>query len=132
MKTIDNYINERLNPRHLGSTGRFPIDGSLQEVIDFLTNQGFKCIGRPKSLHPGLSVITMMFNDQHSKSFMVNETENGIRFADTSKHDLSDDNPIFYISGYRKGEWFYVIENYYRNLYDKDKFLQIINKKFKF
>ena len=42
MKTIDNYILERLNPRHLGKAKEFPIDGTLDDVVKFLRNNGFK------------------------------------------------------------------------------------------
>jgi hypothetical protein len=52
MKTIDNYINERLNPRHLGSAGiigKFPAGETITEVTKFLKNNGFKELELPKA-----------------------------------------------------------------------------------
>jgi hypothetical protein len=41
MKPLNNYILERLNPRHLGSA-EFPVEGTADEVIEFLKGRGFK------------------------------------------------------------------------------------------
>ena len=89
MKTIDNYINERLNPRHLGSTDKFPIDGTINKVVNFLKRYEFEQV----ELGSGSYSIVKQFNKQHIRGFII--SSNSIWFADTSKDIISADNPVF-------------------------------------
>ncbi len=87
MKTIDNYILERLNPRHLGPTDKFPIDGTLDEVVEFLKRHGFEQVELESY------GIVKQFNERHIRGFIISSTN--IWFADTSKGIISEDNPVF-------------------------------------
>ena len=130
MKTIDNYISERLNPKKLGpSRSKFPIDGSLQEVVNFLKEWGFTEIQGEEGYK--LSDVIDAFNKSNSKVFYVSRNGNGVRFADTSEHKISNTNQTYYISGYLKGDLFYLRESSRRDLWDKPAFLNAINNQFK-
>ena len=89
MKTIDNYINERLNPRHLGSTNKFPINGTIKDMIEFLENNGFEKIERY------FKSISSHFDEIKVRGFLLNYTKDKLWFADTSKDPISADNPVF-------------------------------------
>jgi hypothetical protein len=131
MKTIDNYINERLNPRHLGKVSEFPIDGTLEERIKFLENKGFTDIGKP-SLSPGARVERFNF----FKGRVFEYKEDILRFADTSRNTISKNNPIYVIAN----SIFSFNKKYYKEYetvdgdkeLTKEEFLKEINKRFKF
>ena len=92
MYSLVGYISERLNPRHLG-TAKFPIDGTIDEVVKFLERQGFEKIENKSYL---LIHKSNKFNDTNSKSYMLDIDSTRIMFADTSKNNISEENPIFY------------------------------------
>jgi hypothetical protein len=130
MKTIDNYINERLNPRHLGSTDKFPIDGTVEEVCKFLKTNGFKEI---KFISPELIMPSFECNPG-KRVFMKNKS--WVRFADMSGDEISIENPIFYYS-YRDEEIVCCVEvsGGYRKLLTKEfldpkEFLDRVNEHF--
>ena len=108
MKTIDNYINERLNPRHLGSI-KFPIDGTIKDMIKFLENNGFEEI----KVEEYFRSTSARFDEIKVRGFMVNRTKDSLWFADTSKHKLSDDNPMFgynICDSHRLESWYYDLD----------------------
>jgi hypothetical protein len=117
MQTINNYINERLNPKHLGST-KFPISGTLDNIKDFLEHNDFEEIR--KSPFP-----TKYFNKMKIKGFMYNSTY--LWFADTSKDLISDDNPVFCVD-FSNGTLSSFNDNKYitRDTYDTLKLLNEI------
>jgi hypothetical protein len=88
MKTINNYINERLNPRHLGSVENFPVDSTIDEVAEFLKRRGFSEIDFSTD-------TTDTFNSNPKKKVFMKRGL-WIRFADMSKGSISKSNPIFY------------------------------------
>jgi hypothetical protein len=96
MKTIDNYINERLNPRHLG-TEKFPIDGTLDDMIKFLENNGFEEL---EDSYAEYSNSCVLLNDMKGKYFSRQIFRGeivGLEFADTSEEEISINNPLYYI-----------------------------------
>jgi hypothetical protein len=105
MKTIDNYILERLNPRHLGSTNRFPIDGTYKKVVDFLKEHRFKEIDIQNDK---LNEACLVFNKEYEKCFSQDE-EFIIMFADTTREEISENNPLYYmyLIDSRNNTWIY-------------------------
>jgi hypothetical protein len=86
MKTLNNYILERLNPKHLGYSG-FPIDGTIEEMIKYLENYGFERIPAADN------AIYTMNNQKGRKVIWV--LGGMIRFADVTKRKISEKNPAF-------------------------------------
>ena len=129
MKTIDNYINERLNPRHLGSTGRFPIDGTVEEVIEFLEKQHFEYF----ETGYGDSII-QSFDKENIKGYHVEFRQHpSIWFADTSKDKISRDNPVFLYKPTTQDHYSTIlpggiISGVYKHT--KKEYLELLNKKF--
>jgi hypothetical protein len=95
MKTIDNYISERLNPRHLGPAAVFPVGASFARTRKFLIKAGFEEFQSP-SHH--LSEYPTIFNMENKKCFLINKNLGYIAFADTSKHHISESNPAYNIN----------------------------------
>ena len=95
MKTINNYILERLNPRHLGPVAVFPIGSSLAHTRKFLIKMGFEEFQSP-SHH--LGDYPKIFNMENKKCFLINKILGYIAFADTSKHHISESNPAYNIN----------------------------------
>jgi hypothetical protein len=97
MKTIDNYILERLNPGHLGKP-RFPINGTIKDMIEFLEDNGFHDIQ-----------VTSLLNQKYAEEYDEHKNKcysvifynpnryAGILFADTSNGEISDKNPMYSI-----------------------------------
>jgi hypothetical protein len=132
MKAIDNYILERLNPRHLGSTNRFPIDGTLAEIGKFLKKIGFVEVYVTRTAD--IDQICRVFDDEHVRGFVFCDNNSSIVFTDTSKRIISKDNPIFYMFLY-DGKWFYnrcYGETKPIITIPEDEFIKEINKRFGF
>jgi hypothetical protein len=99
MESLNNYIVERIridNVKHVKHS-EFPVDGTVEEIVDFLKEQGFKEINDP---HSGFSDSAKFLNDMKGKCFSV-DTRGwevlGVEFADTSTNKISEDNPFYYI-----------------------------------
>lgn len=100
MRTLSSYVIERLNPRHLGSIkgDKFPVDGTLNEIIEFLKRQGYEeyfwFSQTPKDW-------IRSFNDHHEKCFFYNPKNaigyEYIKFANTSETKISKNHPIYQI-----------------------------------
>lgn len=89
MQAIDSYILERLNPQKLGPTKVFPINGDKEDIIKFLTEDGFEEI----AFHTN---IESTFNNGPKKRvFMC--IGPFLRLADMSKGKISKENPIFFL-----------------------------------
>jgi hypothetical protein len=143
MKTIDNYINERLNPKRLGHTmGEFPSVLTLENIIEYLKDCGFEEV----EFEPGTNFkyrdASNELNRQNRKCFVILGSKiygggmKGIMFGDTSKHKVSErypaylivwhyrnpDNPIYGTSTDKTGV----------DMMDKDDFLKVIKDRFGF
>jgi hypothetical protein len=122
MKTIDNYILERLNPRHLGSTNRFPIDGTIKDMIRFLEDNEFTEFG------PGSSKVVKRINDQGKRGYMTDGANKMLWIADTSKDPVSEDNPVFWCFPPKYFSWIDDSDN--NHGYAKQEFLKKLNEVF--
>ena len=127
MKTISNYILERLNPRHLGS-GRFPINGTIKDMIEFLEDNGFT-----ETKWKDLSIFAI-FKETHTKQYSIGSAGSITRFwfADTSNGPVSRNNPVFLIKTYEmsgKREFAYS-EKDLNFMCSQQEFLEMLNKRF--
>jgi len=131
MKNLKDAILEKLKVDDIVLEEKFPIDGTLDDMIKFLEGNGFKyvrCDG----------AIDKWFNKYKSKCFYKNSER--LWFADTSKEKISEDNPIFSYRVQHKSFTVYycnqgivywlageTIENSKEN---KEEFLRELNKRF--
>lgn len=123
MKNLKDML-EKLKVDDIKINAEFPIDGDRWDIVDFLKGKGFK------------KVSEFGYFDGHAiaKCFMVDTMS--IYFADTSKREISNENPLFYIGKSGTGNFIYdvygkehdtfatIVEN------DKKKFLEELNKRF--
>ena len=132
MKNLKDTILEKLSIDNINLDGEFPIDGTLEDMVEFLERQGFKHIQH-------VDDVNKLFNSAKSKSFTVTNINKVyyLWFADTSKEKISKKNPIFYysreIGKYPRYMVFGTDNSGYSVCiaYDsKDKFLSELNKRF--
>ena len=125
MRELTKYITEKLKVDDIVLEEKFPIDGTLVDIVKFLEEQKFVHIKSG-------GVPNIIFNENKKRVFM-----NGPRdlwFADTSKEDICKDNPVFYmhLNEYNKSNSnfsvyipsFDIVDN------DKEEFLKELNKRF--
>jgi hypothetical protein len=97
MKTLNNYITERLNPKHLGHTaGKFPIEGTIDDMIKYLQGLGF---GEFPDFPGTLGDYADFFDKENTKGYIVYKELNGkgLFFTNTTKSNISRINPGYYI-----------------------------------
>ena len=126
---LNNAILEKLKVDDI-IIDKFPIDTTLEKIIEFLKEEGFKEVEYVGS-------ISTLFNKTKSKCFTCYDgILKRIYFGDTSKKETCKDNPIFLINYYR-GKFEYKV--YYKDnsdeiIYivkdDKKAFLEELNKRF--
>ena len=125
MKPINNYIVERIKIDNIKHQ-EFPIDGKIDDIVDFLQNQGFSRIQPNTTIN-----LRSQFNIAETKCFVVERTT--IWFADTSKNNGGDHSPVFSIECLsQKQGWYYIWGYNSMNAVDKEEFLEAINKQFDF
>ena len=142
MKTINDYISERLNPRNLGPyIKEFPFGKSIKETILFLRYRGFEEIENPwPTSYKIIEDYIPVFNKCKRKGFIAkfitigSETGLSLLFADTSKSDIDDDNPLVYMwfeENKPKDYWIIHHDNAGGNVHlHDDKFRFFINQYF--
>ena len=125
MKSLKDTIYEKLKVDDIVLEEKFPMDGNFDEIIDFLTEQGFKEV--PNSTG---NTISKILNKESNKCF-INYNNDTIWFADTTKKEVSDDNPIFLIEKWSKVSSFSVFTPY-KVIVEKNKkaFIKELNKRF--
>ncbi len=137
MKELSNYINERLNPRHLGSTNKFPINGTIDDIKVFLKNNRFREIegDTERTERDSIDFYNKKTPDKYF-SFVYDDNKiNGIEFIDRTKGEISSENKLYYISFDRgKLDFAGLFERGSNTLckyyFEEDKFLEEINKMF--
>lgn len=101
MKELTNYINEKLDINKVNLPSKeFPMDGDMDEVVDFLADHDFIQIKYHRTEF--YYQYKKDFNNLRTKCFMVQsrkmgEIANIVFFGDTSKEDISRDNKLFMI-----------------------------------
>ena len=123
MKNLKDTIYEKLKVDDI-SFNKFPIDGTLEDIAEFLEEEGFQQVE--------YGYVKTAFNGARAKCFMIFTTT--IRFADTSKKEVSKDNPIFYIDFEDKEDYsvFYCGNGLITDIVvnNKKEFLKELNKRF--
>lgn len=126
MKELKDILLEKLSIDDINLNEEFPIDGTLEEIIDFLKSKGFK------EIETGDNQINEILNKKRNKCFTL--FSGRIWFADTSKGDISKKNPLFYIDTYNSHLLVYYIDKYRDKIYitedDESEFLEELNKRF--
>lgn len=129
MKNLKDTILEKLKVDDIIlNKEEFPIDGTIDDMIEFLKSEGFKEIDDVK----GRSA-TDFFNSKHDKCYWLRD-KLWIYFGDTSKNNITPTNELFTIIVSKSGSREYRrINNYscsddYRN--NTKAFLKILNKQF--
>jgi hypothetical protein len=131
MKTIDDYILERLNPRHLGTTSEFPVRGTAEGVAGFLESRGFEELEADDSWDSWEQFVDTLDEARKPVFFWVPQM---IRFADTSKYSISKNNPIYCIRYDDDNIGYYLESNKVSDEKEttEKEFLRSVNKQFKF
>lgn len=102
MKELTNYINEKLDINKVNLPSKeFPMDGDMDEVVDFLADHDFIQIKYHRTEF--YYQYKKDFNNLRTKCFMVQSRKMGeitdiVFFGDTSKEDISKDNKLFMIT----------------------------------
>ena len=129
MKNLKDSILEKLSIDNINLNGEFPVDGTIEEMAEFLEEEGFQQLDS--------SIVTIpAANDAEAKCFMIDKTETELWFADTSKEKISKKNPIFSIEIYFKSTVFstyaFNSRGFYERIIDNDKkaFIKELNKHF--
>lgn len=142
MKSLDNYISERLNPGHLGPTDVFPMGGTVDSVINFLNRHGFEKVEFNKK-NPNYHDASNELSKYKGKGFVVlgsnfygGPTMKTIMFADTSQNKVSDSKPAYVISWHVRDEtkpYFYGMSMKSAGLkfIDEDEFEAAVKELFK-
>lgn len=125
MKNLKDTILEKLKVDDI-TFNEFPIDGSIEDMIEFLKENGFRFIKNEEK-------ISVLFDSANSKCYTT--YKNRIWFADTSKEKISKDNPVFtHVDDNHKLYTVYFINNLDSVEHivedDKKEFLKELNKRF--
>ena len=133
METLNNYITERIRIDNI--RGGFPIDGSFDDMIEFLRRNGFKvCMN-----NSGYSDYSCLSSQRNGKVLIRRDVGAGrnqyyvLIFANTN-NTITENNPIFVVFLYGNGSKNFKIEygNDRFEILTKDEFLQKLNKVFDF
>ena len=125
LKNLKDVILEKLKVDDIIFGVKFPIDGTFEEMIEFLNEQGFIDISGTTGL------LKDVFNNEHKKCVL--KFEDRFAFTDTSKEKISKNNPIFFI------DYAYMYSVYYKDSNnntidivenDKKAFMKELNKRF--
>lgn len=125
MKNLKEILLEKLSIDSITPDIEFPIDGTCDKILEFLKEQGFKEVANSTS-----DSISKILNIKRNKCF-INYNNTTIWFTDTSKKEVSEDNPIFLIEKSSKASSFsvYIPKKVIVNN-DKKAFLEELNKCF--
>ena len=126
MKNLKDVL-EKLRVDDIVLGEKFPTSEDLKDVIEFLKKEGFKEYKIDKT-----GVIGTL-NKNKGKIFLLKENNNRLLwFADTSKVKISERNPVFFLIKYgnMRMEWRYFGEDYETISADKNKVIDLLNKRF--
>lgn len=125
MECLGSYISERLNPKRLGPKDVFPINGTTDDIIEFLNRHGFEEFDTNEMLIDA-------FNKKNIRGYIITHLPTRIWFADTSqrKNKISEDNPLFLINDVNPTEYGVFSGKPLPAIYSKSEFLKIVNKTF--
>jgi len=118
------------------SLNEFPANGTLDDIIEFLKNSNFIIIEEANPLAD--STVRKLINTEHKKICFIYKFMSHfiLRFADTSKKEISTENPIFILvkdnNRYKNIYTYRIFTQYddgHKDL-DKEEWTKLINKRF--
>ena len=125
MDTLTNYITERIRIDNIKHR-EFPVDGTVKDMVKFLKMNGFEEFGEEDM------GVVKQFNKEKIRGFMMNRDKDILWFADTTKNQISENNPVFLIFRYgNTNELYYDNENLDKPRNESD-LLEMVNKRFGF
>ena len=133
MNQLSDYITERIRIDNIRIL-KFPIDGTYDEVINFLKDAGFGGLPYKYKISNTNDTINA-FNTERSLLFYGKSIFNGciIRFANTSTEKISADNPMFEM-WYNKNHKIYSLcitkGDFEMVAVSDDEFKKLLNKRF--
>lgn len=102
MKELINYINEKLDINKVSlKTESFPIEENTSNIIKFLKYCKFKEIDYSQKLFYRVYLIDVM-NSTKAKCFYYDKRDGELAIADTQQNEISNQNPMYLISGLSK------------------------------
>lgn len=126
MKSLADTLMEKLDIKSV-NLDEFPIDGTIDEMGEFLNKNKFEKIEKYK-IGFGFSTVS----NQNNRCYLISYPHTWIKFGDMSK-PVSKKNPIFCIvKEHNQDEFFaeYTYKDY--KMYNKEEFLDLINETLKF
>jgi hypothetical protein len=131
METLNNYITERIRVDNIKHR-EFPIDGTQEDMIQFLENQGYFGFSWLSETPSGWSKV---FNYYKQKSFFSKPEDRWgyayLKFADTTNNNIGKENPIYEIRFEGNNKIFNNIMYGNRSIpVSKEEFLERLNKQF--
>ena len=129
METLNNYITERIRVDNIQST-EFPIDGTLEDVIQFLEEQGYVGFSWLSGTPGGWSKF---FNYYKQKIFSYKTDNWGytyLKFADTTNKNIGKENPIYEMEFKDNNKIFGTMYGNRSIPVSKKEFLERLNKQF--
>jgi len=89
MKSLFEYINEAVDPN------RFPIKGSIQDMLMFLQSHGFEVMNFPNDDRPFDDKNIPEFHKAKTKAVFITKNEKTMVFFDNSRRKLDERNPMY-------------------------------------
>lgn len=122
MKELTTYITEKLDIKTV-KLDEFPIDGTIDEIGEFLNMNKFKKI---EKYEPGFAFSQV--SSQDTRCYLISYSHSWIKFGDMSK-PVSKKNPIFCIVKEHNQDEFFAEYTYkdYKQC-NKEEFLDLINE----
>lgn len=132
MKELSNYIYEKLDINKVSLDDRFPINGTLDDIIEFLEEQGYFGFSWLSETPGGWSKA---FNYYKRKSFFSKPEDRWgyayLKFADTTNKNIGKENPMYEIRFEGNNKIFGTMYGRRSIPVSKEEFLQRLNKQFK-
>ncbi len=130
MKELTRYISEKLDINKI-NLDSFPIDGTLDDIIKFLENQGYFGFSWLSETPSGWSKA---FNYYKRKSFFSKPEDIWgiayLKFADTTNKNIGKENSIYEIRFDDDNKIFGTMYNRQSIPISKEEFLERLNKQF--
>jgi len=121
MKNLKDTILEKLKVDDIVLDKKFPIDGPIENMKDFLDHHGFKDITESRGLKEA-------FNRKKTAGYITDIRPNRIWFGDTTKGNISDDNRFFYYE--EKHKYYGIYSDGGVKDITKELFLEELKKRF--
>ena len=133
MKTLKDSILEKLKVDDIILYEKFPIDGTVDDIVEFLKDNNFIIIeeGKPQPTF----IIRRHINNAHKRICFIYKFMNQflLRFADASKKEISTKNPLFILIRDYNSYKYKTASQYDDGIKElnKEEFAKLVNKRFR-